>query len=96
MVFRKGQSGNPGGRPKLPENVMSRAEALEAFARLQPKALAVIEGCLTSDDEKIRLRAAELITERNLGRLKEAPEEKPDDGKADTVAFLPTVVTTTT
>jgi hypothetical protein len=95
VAFVKGKSGNPGGRPKLPENIMSRADALAAFARLQPKALAAIEACLDSDDDKVRLRAAELVTERNLGRIPEAQPLQPDEGKVDTVDFVPAVVTST-
>lgn len=96
MAFVKGKSGNPGGRPKLPAGVMSRAEALAAFASLVPSALEAIASCLKSDDEKVRLRAAELVLERHLGKVSEAqPVQQDDEGKVDTVDFVPAVVTTT-
>ena len=95
MAFVKGKSGNPGGRPKLPPGVMTRAEGLAAFAALQPKALAAIEACLDSDDEKVRLRAAERVVERNLGRVAEAQPAPSDEGKVDTVDFVPAIVTHT-
>lgn len=73
---------------------MSRADALAAFSRLQPKAIAAIEAALDSADEKIRIKAAELVTERNLGRIPEAPPiVVVDETKVDTVDFVPVVVT---
>lgn len=95
MAFVKGKSGNPGGRPKLPAGVMSRAEALAAFAALVPDALQALQACLQSDDEKVRLRAAELVIERHLGKVAEAQPITPDEGKVDTVDFVPAVVTST-
>ncbi len=95
MAFVKGKSGNPGGRPKLPAGVMTRAEALAAFASLVPDAFEALRGCLKSDDEKVRLRAAELVLERHLGKVAEAQPVQDDAGKVDTVDFVPAVVTTT-
>jgi hypothetical protein len=74
---------------------MSRAEALAAFASLVPSALEAIASCLKSDDEKVRLRAAELVLERHLGKVSEAQPTQADEGKVDTVDFVPAVVTTT-
>jgi hypothetical protein len=94
--FQKGQSGNPSGRPKLLPGVMTRAEALSALANLVPSALEALQACLVSDDEKVRLRAAELVLERHLGKVSEAqPVQQDDEGKVDTVDFVPAVVTTT-
>jgi hypothetical protein len=93
--FVKGQSGNPSGRPKLPPGVMTRAETVAALANLVPAALEALASCLTSDDEKVRLRAAELVLERHLGKVSEAQPVANDEGKVDTVDFIPAVVTHT-
>ena len=47
--FQKGQSGNPGGRPKLP------ADIREAFKAKAPEALEVLTRCLQSDDDRIAM-----------------------------------------
>lgn len=93
--FQKGQSGNPSGRPKLLPGVMTRAEALSALANLVPSALEALQACLVSPDEKTRLRAAELVLERHLGKVAEAQPVQADEGKVDTVDFVPAVVTHT-
>jgi hypothetical protein len=62
MAFVPGQSGNPSGRPKedplLKE--MARARTAEAFE--------VVLACLTDDDPKIRLKAAEVVLDRGHGK----------------------------
>ena len=63
--FTKGtKGGNPSGRPKMP------ITAKETLVSMLPKALATIQSFI--DDEKvkpdIRMRAAELVIERNLGK----------------------------
>ena len=94
MAFKKGKSGNPSGRPKLLPGVMTRAEALSALAGLVPEALEALKSCLVSADEKTRLRAAELVLERHLGKVSESQPVQDDAGKVDTVDFVPAVVTT--
>ena len=91
--FVKGQSGNPSGRPKLLPGKFSRAEALSALADLVPAAIEAIAASLKSDDEKVRMRAAELVLERHLGKIAEAQPVANDEGKVDTVDFVPAVVT---
>jgi hypothetical protein len=93
--FQKGQSGNPGGRPKLPENAMSRAEALAFIASCVPEALERMRQHMQSADEKVSMRACELILERHLGKVSEAQPVATDEGKVDTVDFIPAVVTHT-
>jgi len=91
--FEKGKSGNPSGRPKLPPGVMTRAETVAALAALVPAAIEAIAASLKSDDEKVRMRAAELVLERHLGKVSEAQPAAQDEGKVDTVDFVPAVVT---
>jgi hypothetical protein len=90
--FEKGKSGNPSGRPKLPPGVMTRAEAAAALAALVPDAIEAIAASLRSGDEKVRMRAAEIVLERHLGKIAEAQPAANDEGKVDTVDFVPAVV----
>lgn len=73
-AFVKGQSGNPGGRPKkTPEQF-----ELEAACKAKtPDALAVIESImLNGENERNRLAAAQAIIERAYGRPVERKEVK--------------------
>jgi hypothetical protein len=89
MPFQKGQSGNPGGRKRIPDDVKA------AFAQACPQAVATLVSLLQSKNEAIRLRAAEVIINRHLGRVPEAAPVAVDEGKHDTLDFVPAVVTTT-
>ena len=60
--FQKGESGNPGGRPKLP------ADIREAFKAKAPEALEVLTRCLQSDDDRIAMMAAQAILDRGYGK----------------------------
>jgi hypothetical protein len=64
----KGQSGNPGGRPKLP------ADVKEAYAAMHPRALARLSELIDSKNEKVALRACELIVERVEGKVSQPME----------------------
>ena len=70
--WRKGQSGNPGGRPKTPEEIKALLRSgLPAAVRT------VIRLATYSKNENIRLAAAREILDRNLGKpaVAEAPSE---------------------
>ena len=57
MVFKPGQSGNPSGRKPVDPSVKAM------FDKQLPAALSAITSCLQSDDEAIRLKAANIIVE---------------------------------
>jgi hypothetical protein len=60
--FRKGVSGNPGGRPK-------QAEMLELARSHAPAAIAELAKIMTeSKSEKLRMEAAQLLLDRGYGR----------------------------
>ena len=62
--FVKGKTGNPKGRPPMPYS------ARNTLVSMLPKALETIQEILESPDTKpdIRMKAAELVIERNLGK----------------------------
>ena len=60
--FQKGQSGNPGGRRKIPDDIK------EAFEAHLPEAIAVLGRALKGKDERLRVMAAVHIAERVLGK----------------------------
>ena len=80
--WTKGVSGNPGGRPRIASDIR---EALEAAT---PRAVQVLVGLLDSADERIALRAAEVLLNRTLG-----PPGGTiiDDDTVDTVDFTPAI-----
>lgn len=61
--FKKGQSGNPGGRPKRTEE---EKDVLEQIKALAPSAVSVLESMIS--DEGIapayRIKAAEIVLDR--------------------------------
>lgn len=62
MPFEKGQSGNPGGRPK--ENA-----EVKALARSHGKtALQKIVALMDSEDERIALAASQTLLDRGFGK----------------------------
>jgi hypothetical protein len=62
MRFQRGQSGNPGGRPRMPEKLRLALEALSE------KAVERLGALLDHHSGAIRLRAAERILDRAWGR----------------------------
>lgn len=73
-LFKKGQSGNPGGRPKLPEEVKKILEdaSLKGVKRLVK--------LIDSDDERIALAAIETVQNRIWGKPAQAVEHSGTDG----------------
>jgi hypothetical protein len=76
MAFVKGQSGNPGGRPKA---VMPDGRTLSEAAREHsPEALRVLVEALSNPDTA--LAAAKEILDRGFGRPAQALEITGEDG----------------
>lgn len=65
--FQPGQSGNPGGRPKMTDE---ERDALSAIRSLAPLAAEKLEEILTAPDIGVshRLRAIEIVLERSFGK----------------------------
>jgi hypothetical protein len=63
MAFKKGVSGNPGGRKAMPK-------ALELkLSKILPEAFdEIIDLMRNAKDEGVRLKAANIIIERQLGK----------------------------
>ncbi len=58
----KGQSGNPGGRPKMPE------ELKKAMRGLAGDAIKVLQEAMQSDDMRARIMAASHVLDRGYGK----------------------------
>jgi hypothetical protein len=62
MVFQKGQSGNPGGKPKAADAILRR------LGSLGMRAVARLETLLDSENEQIAKGAADTILAYTLGK----------------------------
>ena len=60
--FKPGQSGNPGGRPKIPDEVK------RAFESHTMQAVRVLAKAMKDPDPRIRVTAAAHILDRTLGK----------------------------
>ena len=85
--FQKGQSGNPGGRAKMP------AEIREMLTSNTEKAVKAIIKFVDDEDPRVALKAAELMLDRAYGKTQPANEpvsfELPDEmGNADELVML--------
>ena len=87
--FQKGQSGNPGGRSKLP------ADIREAFKAKAPEALEVLTRCLQSDDDRIAMMAAQAILDRGYGKPTQSIDVREDGGSVRYYAEMPEKCATT-
>jgi hypothetical protein len=71
-MFKKGQSGNPSGRPKAPQY------AKEELEKLLPLAIKAVRAVLDGTDETAKaadkMKAADMVFDRNLGRPLQALE----------------------
>jgi hypothetical protein len=79
--FQKGKSGNPGGKKPLAPDVK------KALADMMPQAVARLGQLLVSDDERVSLRAAEVVIERNLGKVPQPMEHSGKEGAAISFAL---------
>jgi len=58
----KGQSGDPGGRPKMPEELKT------AMQGLAEDAIKVLREAMQSDDQRARIMAASHVLDRGYGK----------------------------
>ena len=66
--FKKGQSGNPGGRPK------AEGEVRELARQRGPEAFMKLAALMDSDNQTVALRACEAVLDRAYGKPVQAIE----------------------
>lgn len=86
MTFKKGQSGNPTGRPKRSKEEL---DLINACQRKTPAALGVIEHImLNGENERNRLSAAQYIIDRAYGKAVQQTELSGKDGEPFTIQIV--------
>ena len=83
------ESGNPGGRPKLP------ADIREMFKAKAPEALEVLTRCLQSDDDRVAMMAAQAILDRGYGKPMQSIDANINDDPVRYIVELPEKSATT-
>jgi hypothetical protein len=75
-AFKPGKSGNPGGRPKLPEDVKHVRELARQYTA---QAVAALVEVLESDSASAKVAAANALIDRGWGKA-EQPITGPEGG----------------
>lgn len=86
MPFQKGNTLNPGGRPKLAKDI------IELARKACPQAIKALVDLLDHPDPKIRKSAADSVLDRGIGKPAQAVEHSGPGGGVFTVQILPMTV----
>jgi hypothetical protein len=83
--FKKGQTGNPNGRPRKTQDIRE----IEALAKdLAPEAMGRLAEWMRSDNPKASVTACNTIIDRGYGKAKQALEHSGPDGGAIPLQFI--------
>jgi hypothetical protein len=77
-AFAKGQSGNPGGRPKLPEDVKHVRELARQYTMQAVEALVAV---LDSDSAAGKVAAANALLDRGWGKPEQTIQGPGENGE---------------